>query len=163
MSDVLRRHGSKVWWIALWIVLVLAPLQLAQFWEQTGLFAMAAIIGAIGLTILTGVTGQLSLAHAFFLAVGAYGYCYFAGHKGLGVEAAAGLGLPPLLALILAVLLAGAVGALSSPLSGRLRGVYGPAPGLAGGVPDGPVGFTTSGAVGRLGGAPAFVQAPALE
>ena len=124
MSDVLRRHGSKVWWIALWIVLVLAPLQLAQFWEQTGLFAMAAIIGAIGLTILTGVTGQLSLAHAFFLAVGAYGYCYFAGHKGLGVEAAAGLGLPPLLALILAVLLAGAVGALSSPLSGRLRGIY---------------------------------------
>src|SRR2546421_221131 len=85
---------------------------------------MAAIIGAIGLTILTGVTGQLSLAHAFFLAVGAYGYCYFAGHKGLGVEAAAGLGLPPLLAMVLAVLLAGLCGALFSPISGRLRGIY---------------------------------------
>src|SRR5437764_4633006 len=85
---------------------------------------MAAIIGAIGLQILTGTTGQLSLAHAFFLAVGAYGYCYFAGHKGLGVEAASGLGLPPLLAMVLAVLLAGLCGALFSPISGRLRGIY---------------------------------------
>jgi len=124
VSDRVRRHGPRAALVALWVVLLLAPLQLSEFWEQTGLFAMAAVIGAIGLTILTGVTGQLSLAHAFFLAVGAYGYCYFAGHKGLGVEAAAGLGLPPLLALILAVLLAGAVGALSSPLSGRLRGIY---------------------------------------
>ena len=33
-------------------------------------------IGAIGLNMLTGTTGQLSLAHAFFLAVGAYGYAY---------------------------------------------------------------------------------------
>src|SRR4051812_3415784 len=108
----------------MWVLLVLAPYQLSQFWEQTGLFAMAAIVGAIGLTILTGVTGQLSLAHAFFLAVGAYGYSYFAGHKGLGVEAAAGLGLPPLLALVLAVLLSGLCGALFSPISGRLRGIY---------------------------------------
>src|SRR3954465_16025514 len=108
----------------MWGLLLLAPLQLAEFWEQTGLFAMAAIIGTIGLTILTGTTGQLSLAHAFFLAIGAYGYCYFAGHKGLGVEAAAGLGLPPLVAMVLAVLLAGLVGALFSPISGRLRGIY---------------------------------------
>src|SRR3954471_2056814 len=108
----------------MWVLLVLAPYQLSQFWEQTGLFAMAAIIGAIGLQILTGITGQLSLAHAFFLAVGAYGYAYFAGHKGLGIESTAGLGLPPLLAMILAVLLAGACGALFSPLSARLRGIY---------------------------------------
>ena len=35
---------------------------------------MAAAIGAIGLNLLTGAAGQLSLGHAFFLAVGAYGY-----------------------------------------------------------------------------------------
>src|SRR3954469_11623825 len=109
----------------MWGLLLLAPLQLSEFWEQTGLFAMAAIIGAIGLTILTGTTGQLSLAHAFFLAVGAYGYCYFAGESGGWlVESAAGLGLPPLLAMALAILLAGACGAAFSPISGRLRGIY---------------------------------------
>jgi branched-chain amino acid transport system permease protein len=105
-------------------VLLTTPLWLEQFWEQAGLFAMASIIGAIGLTILTGTTGQLSLAHAFYVAVGAYGYCYFAGHKTVGAESVAGLGLPPLLAMVLAVLLAGLCGALFSPISGRLRGIY---------------------------------------
>ena len=100
------------------------PFFFDAFWLQTGLFAMAAAIGAIGLTILTGTTGQLSLAHAFFVAVGAYGYCYFAGGEGLGVNAASGLGLPPLVAMVLAVALAGVAGALYSPISGRLRGIY---------------------------------------
>src|SRR4051795_10322192 len=108
----------------MWGLLLLAPLQLEAFWEQAGLFAMAAVAGAIGLTILTGTTGQLSLAHAFFVAVGAYGYCYFAGHQTSGTESVAGLGLPPALALVLAVLLAGLCGAAFSPIAGRLRGIY---------------------------------------
>ena len=109
---------------ALVAVALLTPFYLDAFWLQTGLFAMAAAIGAIGLTILTGTTGQLSLAHAFFAAVGAYGYCYFAGEDALGTNAASGLGLPPLLAMVLAVALAGLAGALYSPISGRLRGIY---------------------------------------
>lgn len=125
MSEARRRgwHG-RLTVVALWALALALPFYLEAFWLQTGLFAMAAIIGAIGLTILTGTTGQLSLAHAFFAAVGAYGYCYFAGSKGLGVNAADGLGLPPLLALVMAVALAGLAGALYSPISGRLRGIY---------------------------------------
>jgi branched-chain amino acid transport system permease protein len=118
------RWATRAAWAVLWIVLLTAPLWLVEFWEQAGLFAMSSVIGAIGLTILTGVTGQLSLAHAFFLAVGAYGYCYFAGHKTVGVESVAGLGLPPVLAMVLAVLLAGLCGAAFSPIAGRLRGIY---------------------------------------
>jgi branched-chain amino acid transport system permease protein len=120
--DPRRRPGLL--WAALAVFLLLVPLWLEPFWEQTLLFAMAAMIGAIGLTLLVGTTGQLSLAHAFFAAVGAYGYCYFAGHKTPGVESVQGLALPPLLALVLAVLLAGLCGALFSPISGRLRGIY---------------------------------------
>jgi branched-chain amino acid transport system permease protein len=41
-----------------------------------------------------------------------------------GVVNVSGLGLPPLLALVLAILLAGLAGALFSPISGRLRGLY---------------------------------------
>src|SRR5687767_2419417 len=88
---------------------------------QMGLFAMAAAIGAIGLTLLVGVTGQLSLAHAFFVAVGAYGYAFLAGpadgHPG-------GAGWPTPVAAVGAVALAGALGALFSPIAGRLRGIY---------------------------------------
>ena len=124
MSERLRGARGKAWWIALWVVLLLTPLFLERFWMQAGLFAMAAAIGAIGLTILVGTTGQLSLAHAFFVAVGAYGYCYFAGGETLGIQTTAGLGLPPIIAMVLAVLLAGLAGALFSPIAGRLRGIY---------------------------------------
>lgn len=125
MSD--RRHLRRVAWIVLAAVLLWLPQYLEGFWLQTGLFAMSAAIGAIGLTLLVGVTGQLSLAHAFFIAIGAYGYSYLAGESG-GVGGALtapdGLGWPPWLAVIGAVLLAGAAGALFSPIAGRLKGIY---------------------------------------
>ncbi len=124
LRALIERPRSTLAWLAIWAAALVSPFFLERFWMQAGLFAMAAIIGAIGLTILTGTTGQLSLAHAFFLAVGAYGYCYFAGGETLGVQQTAGLGLPPIVALVLAVLLAGVCGALFSPIAGRLRGIY---------------------------------------
>ena len=78
------------------VVLALAaPLSLRSFWLQAGLFSMAAVVSAIGLTLLVGRAGQLSIGHAFFVAVGAYGYCYLAG---TGTDDLAGLGLPPIVA-----------------------------------------------------------------
>src|SRR5262245_44086793 len=41
--------------------LLVVPYFAEAFWLQTGLFAMAAAIAAIGLTLLVGTTGQLSL------------------------------------------------------------------------------------------------------
>ncbi|TDD92129.1 branched-chain amino acid ABC transporter permease, partial [Actinomadura darangshiensis] len=86
---------------------------------QTGLFVCAATIGAIGLNLLSGVAGQLSLGHAFFLAVGAYGYVALA-----GTDDRIGLGLPTWLAAVLAPALAGLAGLVFSPISARLRGLY---------------------------------------
>jgi branched-chain amino acid transport system permease protein len=112
--------------IAVGVVVVLAalPIYLESFWLQTALFSMGAIVAAIGLTLLVGIAGQLSLAHAFFVAIGAYGYAFLAGQEAAGEDGPAGLGLPPLLALIGAVALAGLAGALFSPISGRVRGIY---------------------------------------
>jgi branched-chain amino acid transport system permease protein len=104
------------------LVALALPLTLRSFWLQAGLFAMAAAVSAIGLTLLVGRAGQLSLGHAFFVAVGAYGYCYLAGTGTPG--GTRGLGLPPVLALLGAVAAAGVAGALFSPISGRLRGIY---------------------------------------
>lgn len=119
-----RRVGALAW-VAGTVVLAALPLYLDSFWLQMGVFVMAGIIGAIGLTLLVGVAGQLSLGHAFFVAIGAYGYAYLAGQPSPGMpDAPAGLGLPPLLALVGAVALAGVAGALFSPISGRLRGIY---------------------------------------
>ena len=106
------------------VVLAALPLYLESFWLQTALFAMGAIVAAIGLTLLVGIAGQLSLAHAFFVAIGAYGYAFLAGQETAGAEGPAGLGLPPAVALVGAVALSGLAGALFSPISGRVRGIY---------------------------------------
>lgn len=123
-----RRFGlSPTATVAVVLCLVAAamPFYLSSFWLQTGLFCFAASIGAMGLNLLVGTTGQLSLANGFFLAVGAYGYCYFAGARTTtGLLKLSGLGLPPAVAAVLAVLLAGLAGLLFSPIAGRLRGIY---------------------------------------
>ncbi|MFJ6805799.1 branched-chain amino acid ABC transporter permease [Streptomyces anulatus] len=111
--------------LACGLLLLATPLYVSSFWLQTGLFAMVAVIAAIGLNLLVGTAGQLSLGHAFFLAVGAYGYTWLADdtHRS-GDTSLSGIGLPPLLAFLAAVLLAGVAGAAFSPVSGRLRGMY---------------------------------------
>ncbi|NEC26838.1 branched-chain amino acid ABC transporter permease [Streptomyces sp. SID8111] len=118
MSD--RLHAAltrrRAWILVLALALCLPPFYLDAFWLRIGLFSMAAAIGAIGLALLSGTAGQLSLGHAFFLAVGAYGYAYFAGDPGAG--------LPPVVAAVLAVLLAGAAGGLFSPVAARVKGIY---------------------------------------
>ncbi|MFD6314614.1 branched-chain amino acid ABC transporter permease [Streptomyces nigra] len=102
--------------LAVVAVLCALPFYLDAFWLRIGLFSMAAAVGAVGLGLLSGTAGQLSLGHAFFLAVGAYGYVWLAGEPGPG--------LPTSVAAVLAVLLAGAAGGLFSPVAGRVRGVY---------------------------------------
>ncbi|MFJ7336207.1 branched-chain amino acid ABC transporter permease [Streptomyces sp. NPDC101116] len=97
-------------------VLCALPFYLDAFWLRIGLFSMAAAVGAVGLGLLSGTAGQLSLGHAFFLAVGAYGYVWLAGEPGPG--------LPTGVAAVLAVLLTGAAGGLFSPVAGRVRGIY---------------------------------------
>ncbi len=107
------------------VVLLAIPFYLDRFWLQLGLFAFAAAVAALGLGLLLGQAGQLSLGHAFFVAAGAYGYTYLAGEsRTVGVSHQGGLGLPPLLAAVLAVLLAGLAGLLFSPIAARLRGIY---------------------------------------
>ncbi|WP_307801697.1 branched-chain amino acid ABC transporter permease [Actinomadura violacea] len=101
------------------VVLAVVPFYADTSLLQMGLFVCAATIGAIGLNLLSGVAGQLSLGHAFFLAVGAYGYVALA-----GTDDRIGLGLPTWLAAVLAPALAGLAGLAFSPISSRLRGLY---------------------------------------
>ncbi|WP_425472415.1 branched-chain amino acid ABC transporter permease [Streptomyces hawaiiensis] len=118
MSERLSRARATrpVWTVVAVTVLCALPFYLDAFWLRIGLFSMAAAVGAVGLGLLSGTAGQLSLGHAFFLAVGAYGYVWLAGEPGPG--------LPTSVAAVLAVLLAGAAGGLFSPVAGRVRGIY---------------------------------------
>ena len=122
------RAGTRIVRIAAWavllLVLVAVPFYVDEFWLRTGFAVFGAIVGAIGLNLLVGTSGQLSLAHAFFRAVGAPTYSFISGTPGGSVEKHGGLGWPPLIGLILGVLLAGVAGLVLSPLAARLRGIY---------------------------------------
>lgn len=111
-------------WLVLLVVLVAIPFYVDEFWLRTGFAVFGAIVGAIGLNLLVGTSGQLSLAHAFFLAVGATTYSFVSGSPGGSVEKHGGLGWPPLVGLVAGVVLAGVAGLLFSPLAARLRGIY---------------------------------------
>jgi branched-chain amino acid transport system permease protein len=107
------------------VLLALLPLYLDPGYLQNGLFVMAAVVAAIGLTVLVGTAGQLSLAHAFFLGVGAYSYAFFSGSTAkVGAVRAHGLELPTTLSAVLAVIVAGLFGLAFSPIASRLRGIY---------------------------------------
>ncbi|AIG79013.1 branched-chain amino acid ABC transporter permease [Amycolatopsis sp. MJM2582] len=109
-------------WVALLVVLLAIPLYLDAAWLKAGQYMMIGGVGAIGLTLLVGQAGQLSLAHAFFLLAGATGYTVLSGPS--DDERVIGLGLDPGLSLIGAVVVAALLGLAFAPVSGRLRGIY---------------------------------------
>ncbi len=82
----------------------------------------AAAIGAIGLNIVTGYAGQVSLGHAFFLAVGAYTAAALSGNPE-GRTIGFGITFMPLWVLA-AGAVAGVAGLIVAPLAVRLRGLY---------------------------------------
>ncbi len=104
----------KVWLAILTILIVLAPFFLSRY-ELSILNEMAiAIIGALGLNLLVGYTGQISLGHGAFLAIGAYSTALMTGK----------LGLPFLVSLPLSGLMAAGLGMIVGIPALRLKGLY---------------------------------------
>jgi len=85
--------------------------------SRVSLFA----IGALGLHILSGLAGQVSLGHAFFVGIGAYTAAILGGEVGKGTW---GLGLPMWIWLPAAGIVAALIGALIAPTAVRVRGIY---------------------------------------
>ena len=100
--------------LAVAIVAIVLPFGLDAFQLTTATFVLIAAIGALGLNVLTGYTGQISLGHAFFLAVGAYTAAVLGGNLHL----TAAIWLPA------AGVIAALCGALVGPTALRLRGLY---------------------------------------
>lgn len=89
---------------------------------QTLATAFVFAIGALGLNIVTGLAGQVSLGHAFFLGIGAYTAAAISGDP---EERTIGLGVDILpVWLIAGGVVAAVAGALVAPLATRLRGLY---------------------------------------
>ncbi|MFI0444228.1 branched-chain amino acid ABC transporter permease [Actinomadura sp. 6N118] len=119
---LLDTPGKRRWLSALLVIAVLAPFMLTDDILQLLAVGFVASIGAIGLNIVTGYAGQISLGHAFFLAIGAYTAAAVSGDPDGKVI---GFGVTSILVWLPAAGLAAALaGVIVAPLATRLRGLY---------------------------------------
>ncbi|WP_376788488.1 branched-chain amino acid ABC transporter permease [Thermoflexus sp.] len=111
----LRRKPLEKVRLALFLAFVLVfPFVASPYWLNLANQIALATIGAIGLNILVGYTGQISLGQGAFMAVGAYG-------AGLLTVR---LGVPWWASIPLAALVTAAVGTVFGLPSLRLKGLY---------------------------------------
>lgn len=107
---------TKFHWFALFVGLILlftAPLYLGLYLLSVLNMICISAITVIGLSILTGYTGQISLGQAAFMGVGAYASAFLTDN-----------GVPFLIALPCAGIITGLVGLSFGLPSLRLKGFY---------------------------------------
>jgi branched-chain amino acid transport system permease protein len=104
------------WTVAaiLLLFVVVAPLTLHEYYLSIINLVLIACVGALGLNILVGYTGQISIGHAAFMSVGAYTAA------NLAVKA----GLPFWITLPAGGLMAALIGAIVGIPSLRIKGLY---------------------------------------
>ena len=104
----------KIGIAVLGLALAVLPGLLTSYWLDVVNRIGIAIVGAVGLNILTGFAGQISIGHAAFLAVGAYATANLAGREGW----------PFWLVLPVAGLVTALAGMVFGVPSLRLKGLY---------------------------------------
>jgi branched-chain amino acid transport system permease protein len=131
-SAIFPTTTQRVWLAILIVAAILLPLFLVSLVDGRSwliLFATAfvAAIGAIGLNIITGFAGQVSLGQAFFIGVGAYTATALGSPAVLGADGTVeliGFDLPMVIWLPAAGLVAALAGVIVAPIAFRLDGLY---------------------------------------
>lgn len=115
-SELRLRHtgAERFRMLAALAAVIALPWTLDNYWLGIANLVGIAVIGAVGLNILVGYTGQISLGQGGFLAVGAFTSATLAGKAGLPVP----------VAMVGAILLTAAVGAFFGLPALRLKGLY---------------------------------------
>src|SRR3954454_10698051 len=107
-------HSGYVWsYGSLLVILAIAPFLLSSYIMSQLVFVCIYATVGVGLMILTGFTGQASLGHAAFLAIGAYTTAYLQQFN-----------VPFPVYFLAAGLLTGIIGAMVGFPALRLQGIY---------------------------------------
>lgn len=113
-TAIIRTRTQWVMFIAFLLIIFSFPFYFPRFWLDVMNLIGITIIAIIGLNILVGYCGQLSIGHAGFMAVGAYATAILT----------ANFQVPFLLALLLSGIAAGLIGLLFGIPSMRVKGFY---------------------------------------
>ena len=122
---------SRYWLGLLIVVLVYFPfyargLEGSSFWLVLATLVLIASIGAVGLNLLSGFAGQISLGQAFFLGVGAFVGATLSTPASTTLSGVSfwGLGLPWWVGVLGGGAVAALFGLVVGPAAVRLRGLY---------------------------------------
>ncbi len=108
-----RHEGQRFWYALLAVALLAAPWVLSEYYlAQLVLICIYGIVG-LGLMLLSGYTGLISMGHAAFLGVGAYTEAVLSAR-----------GWPFPLSMACAVLLSSATGIVVGLPALRVKGIY---------------------------------------
>jgi branched-chain amino acid transport system permease protein len=110
---LLRYPAGRIAYALLFLALIAAPWVLPKYYvgEMAYLFIMC--IASLGLMVLVGYTGQVSLGHAAFIAIGAYAHTWLLAQ-----------GLPFAVSIVVASLLTGLIGLVIGLPAIRVSGLY---------------------------------------
>ena len=111
---ILKRRYQRVLLAIVVLIAAVLPFSISQYHIHLFNLALIASIGALSLNLLTGLTGQVSLGHAAFLAIGAF--------SAVIVERMTSVGIT--LALPVAAIAGGVIGLLVGIPATRFRGMY---------------------------------------
>lgn len=148
-SAIFRNNVQRFWFVVLMVALIFLALGVTipvipgvLGFSLTGDLLLLAVtasfasVGAIGLNMVTGYAGQVSLGHAFFIGLGAFTAAVLGGEEvtrqvfdlstGQQVEQTIliGFGLDMAIWLPAAGIVAGLAGLIVAPVAFRLRGLY---------------------------------------
>lgn len=110
----LAKHRGHVFWYGLLLVVMLAaPLLLGNYYLGELARIMIYALAALGLMVVVGFTGQISLGHAAFVAIGAYANAW-----------ALSQGASSLVAIPFAGAVSLVAGLLVALIAARMSGIY---------------------------------------
>jgi branched-chain amino acid transport system permease protein len=118
---LLNTPAKRAWSAAILVAAVALPLLLDR--DLLGLATQVVVyaLAGIGLNLIAGYAGQLSLGHAFFMGLGAYTAALLGGTAGATVR---GYELDLLVWLPMAGVVPAVFGWVVAPLAARVKGLY---------------------------------------
>lgn len=111
--DLVKHNGHFFWYGLLLMGLLIAPWAMEEYWLAQLTFILIYAVAGLGIMLLTGFTGLLSLGHAAFLGVGAYTQIYLTNAD-----------VPFPVAMVAAGALAALVGVIVGLPALRVKGIY---------------------------------------
>jgi branched-chain amino acid transport system permease protein len=111
--SVKEEKENKYWIIPMLLVMAILPPFIGEYYVSMLNLCGVYLIATVGLDILTGICGQISLGHSAFMALGAYAYGFLAN-----------MGVAPWIALIAGGLCSSLAGFIVGLPALRIKGLY---------------------------------------